>query len=60
MNQPNLPNAPWLGESAIAQWELWRAGIEWAAQTGWFVPAPSSFPMPIEPPSQSREESDRL
>ena len=49
MNQPNLPDAPWLGENAVAQWELWNAGLQWAARTGWFAPAPILKPTPAEP-----------
>ena len=49
MNQPILPSTPWLGQDAMAHWELWNAGIQWAAQTGWFAPASALPPAPNEP-----------
>jgi hypothetical protein len=59
MNQPILPSAPWLGEDAVAQWQLWRAGNEWAARTGWFTPLPVLISTPAEHPP-NRERLDEI
>jgi hypothetical protein len=49
MNQPDgkqWPTSPWLGDSAAAQWALWRAECNWAAMNNWFLMTNPGAPSP--------------
>jgi len=43
---------PWLGATAPAAFDLWRAGNLWAEKTGWFAG------MPLAPPDTQTPVQD--
>jgi hypothetical protein len=45
------PTSPWLGESATAQFSLWKAGIEWESRSNWLSQ------MPIQPIAHDQNSS---
>jgi hypothetical protein len=54
--EPAWTMSPWVGDSAGAQWELWRAGIEWSALSNWFAPqAASPFQVTLTPSTNTTQ-----